>query len=659
MPVHRLRSARRAGPVPPLSRRRRAVRVVVATLAVLAAAELAYLVAGNLVVATPLLTTLLDRRPEKRQVAWDRAWTVVPGRIHLRGFRLRVQSRPAQWLLTLDRATATVDLPALARRRFHLTSLEADGLSFRLRRRLDTRPEAGVSREAAPPIPGLENPPERPPEDLYPRRRGPGWRIDLDRVAIGGVREIWIDEHRLTGDGRLTGSLALQTRRSLAMEGALRLAGATLHRGDAEVADRLTADLTARFDRFDPTEHRGRAKLRHLSGRLDLRGRVTDLGRLIEPPRRDDGAWLALGGGGDLAAKLGLEQGVIAAGSRLAIDAPRLTVDYLGYRAEGAGRLTAGVAGGNAGDPGEDAGEAARPDLPARLLARLDSFTVRSPGLAEPHVRGAGFALAVRAEAPDLAGPPPAAEIRILLPDSEVPDLTVYNAALPSGSGLAFTGGTGRVGGWLRYSTAERDGSAAVELTADGAAARYRGLPLSGDLRIAARMASFDPRARRFDLAGTAAEVTGVAAGDGAPGWWGRFELPAATLDLGAAAAGRRLDARFTGRARDSGPLLALFATRHPALGWFDGLLTVEDLAVSGRLLAGAEEAAIHDLEVGAGDLGIEGRVHLAAGGHRGLYLTRLGRLTAAVAADGAERQWKLRGAREWYEERLHAMPAE
>ncbi len=645
--------------MPPLSRRRRAVRVAVATLAVLAAAELAYLVAGNLLVATPLLERLLDRRPEKRQVDWDGAWTVVPGRIHLRGFRLRVQSRPAQWLLTLDRATATVDLPALARRRFHLTSVEADGLSFRLRRRIDTRPAAEASREAAPPIPGLQNPPERPPEALYGRRRGPGWRIDLDRVAIGGVREIWIDEHRLTGDGRLTGSLALRTRSSLAMEGArLRLAGATLHRGDVEVADRLTADLTARFDRFDPTEHRGRAKFRFLSGRLDLSGRVTDLGRLIEPPRRDGGAWLALGGGGDLAARFGLEQGVIAAGSRLAIDAPRLTVDYLGYRAEGAGRLTAGVGGGEAGDPGEDAGEAARPDLPARLLARLDSFTVRSPELAEPHVRGAGFSLAVRAEAPDLAGPPPAAEIRILLPDSEVPDLTVYNAFLPSGSGLSFTGGSGRVGGWLRYFTAERDGSAAVELTATAAAARYRGLPLAGDLRIAARVPHFDPRARRFDLAGTAAEVTGVAAGGGVPGWWGRFELPAATLDLGAAAAGRRLDARFTGRARDSGPLLALFATRHPALGWFDGLLTVEDLAVSGRLLAGAEEVAIHDLEVGAGDLGIEGRLHLAAGGHRGVYLTRLGRLTAAVAADGEEREWKLRGSREWYEERLRAMPA-
>jgi hypothetical protein len=190
---------------PGRSRGRRALRVAAAALAVLATVEVAYLAAGNLLVATPLLERLLDRKPEKRRVEWDRAWTVVPGRVHLRGFRLRVQNRPTQWLLTLDRATATIDLPALTRRGFHLTSLDGDGLTFRLRRRLDTRPETGAAQEAAPPIPGLANPPARPPEEVYGRPEGPGWRIELDRVTVTGVREIWIDEHRVTGDGRLTG----------------------------------------------------------------------------------------------------------------------------------------------------------------------------------------------------------------------------------------------------------------------------------------------------------------------------------------------------------------------------------------------------------------------------------------------------------------------
>jgi hypothetical protein len=647
------------------ARRRRALRVAAAVLAVLAGAEGLYLVAGNLLLSTPFLPALLNRRPEKRLVSWRRAWTVVPGRIHASDLALRVQNRPAQWLLAFDRAVLDVDLPALATRRFHLVALRGDGVSLRLRRRLDTRPEARLDPRLLPPLPGLANPPMPPPERLYRRRAGPGWRIDLDRVAVG-VREIWIDHHRLTGDGRLTGSLAIRVRGSLAMEDArLRLTGAALRIGDRAVADRLDADLEARFEEFDPTAHRGRAKARFLSGDLSLRGRVRSLARLTRRPPGGRGArWLALGGGGELAARAVLERGVVGTGSWLRIDDGRLVVGYLGHRAEGRGRLIASVGapragGGDASAPADRTptaagGAAASPaGNPAQLLALLDDFTVRAPGRDSSHARGSGFALSVRSAPPDLAGPPPAAEIRLVLPESEVTDVAHYAAYLPTGSGLALTGGRGRVRGVLDYSTGEQRGSAELDLAIDGASGRYRDLPLAGDLRLAARVPRFEPAAQRFELAGTRLELTAVRAGGGAAGWWGRFAVPAGTLDLRA----RRLDATFAGHARDSGPVVALFATRHPALGWFEELLTVEDLAVSGRLRSDRETVALDDLAIESlaeeSRLAIRGRLRLAEGGHRGIYLARLGPLTAAVAADDGRREWKLRDAEAWFERRL------
>jgi len=664
------------------SRRRRALRAVAVVIAIVAGAEVLYLAAGNLLLSTPLLPALLNRKPEKRLVTWQRAWTVVPGRVHAAGLTLRVQNRPSQWLLSFDRAVLDVDLPALAGRRFHVVALRGDGVSFRLRRRLDARPEARLDPELLPPIPGLDDPPEPPPEALYHRPEGPGWRVDLDDVAVG-VREVWIDHHRLRGDGRLTGSLAIHVRSSVAMDDArLRLAGAALEVGGRPAAEGLDADLSARFDRFHPTAHRGRAKVRFLSGDLTVRGRVVDLGRLTARPDAGRGPrWLALGGEGELALRAGLDRGVVAPGSRLRIGDARLTVGYLGHRAEGRGRLIAavrevaadggdsrgdgGVGRGDGGERGDGATEGGgdeagddRKDAPAarapvRLLARLESFSVRAPGNHPPHLRGSGLGLAIRSGALDLAGPPPAAEIRIVLPESEITDLGRYDAYLPAGSGLALTGGRGRVRGGLSYSTAEAAGSATLDLAIDAAAGRYRDLPLAGDLLLAVRVPRFEPRTQHFDLAGTRLELSAVRAGDGDGGWWGRFRVPDGGLDLGAG----RLDARFAGRARDSGPVVALFAARHPALGWFDELLTVEDLEVSGRLLAENEALAIESLSVENGKLAIRGRLRLADGTHRGVYLARLGPLTAAVAADGDEREWKLRGAEAWFERRSRELP--
>lgn len=634
------------------SRKRRVLRAVAVALAIVAGAEVLYLAAGNLLLSTPLVPALLNRKPEKRLVTWKRAWTVVPGRIHADGLALRVQNRPAQWLLSFDRATLDVDLPALATRRFHVVALRGDGASFRLRRRLDTRPEARLDPELLPPIPGLDDPPEPPPEALYDRPEGPGWRVDLDGVAVG-VREVWIDHRRLRGEGRLTGSLSIRARSSVAMEDArLRLAGATLDVAGRPVAEGLDADLSARFDEFDPTAHRGRAKVRFLSGSLTLRGRVVDLGRLTARPRGEAGPrWLALGGEGALALRAGLDRGVVDPGSRLRIADARLTVDALGHRAEGRGRLIASVR--EAADGGDDGEESPDAGAPVRVLARLDGFSVRAPGADSPHLRGSGLALAIHSGPLDLAGPPPAAEIRIALPESEITDLARYDAYLPAGSGLALTGGEGRVRGGLTYSTAEGAGSAALDLAIDAAAGRYRDLPLSGDLLLALRVPRFEPTSRLYDLAGTRLELSAVRAGEGDGGWWGRFRVPDGGLDLG----GGGLAATFAGRARDSGPVVALFAARHPALGWFEELLTVEDLEVSGRLRAADDALAIEDLSIANGKLAIRGRLRLAEGNHRGVYLARLGPLTAAVAADGEEREWKLRGAEEWFEQRARELP--
>ena len=56
-----------------------------------------YLLGVNVFLNLGVFRPLINRKPEKILLEWDRAWTILPGHIHLRGFRIRGQTRRQQW----------------------------------------------------------------------------------------------------------------------------------------------------------------------------------------------------------------------------------------------------------------------------------------------------------------------------------------------------------------------------------------------------------------------------------------------------------------------------------------------------------------------------------------------------------------------------------
>ena len=56
-----------------------------------------YLIAANLVLNTNLLLGLINKRPEKSLIEWTSGRTLLPGRIHIEGLRIRGQSKGQQW----------------------------------------------------------------------------------------------------------------------------------------------------------------------------------------------------------------------------------------------------------------------------------------------------------------------------------------------------------------------------------------------------------------------------------------------------------------------------------------------------------------------------------------------------------------------------------
>ena len=67
--------------------------------------------------------------------AGSSAWSIWPGRVHVRNYQMRFREPDVELFMTLDQADVTVDLSALFRRTFRATRVRGHGLVMRVRPR--------------------------------------------------------------------------------------------------------------------------------------------------------------------------------------------------------------------------------------------------------------------------------------------------------------------------------------------------------------------------------------------------------------------------------------------------------------------------------------------------------------------------------------------
>ena len=256
----------------------------------------AWLLGVNLALNTPPLAAAFNRRPDRFHVEWTVAWSVMPGRFHMRGLRLATRSSSTEWTIAADRAAIELDLPALRRRIVRIHTLRGDGVRSEVRRR----------QGQAPP-----RPPRRPPSGKPP------WTFELARIDLEHVRQLRFAGLRLAGDGRLDGALRIVSGREMRLSPTrLRMAGAQLLRGTRVLVSGLDLDAEATLGPYAPRQHRGLAGWDFVDARLSARGRVDELPLLAKvtgPRPATPGA---------LAAELRVARGRLTPGSRLRLTAP-------------------------------------------------------------------------------------------------------------------------------------------------------------------------------------------------------------------------------------------------------------------------------------------------------------------------------------------------
>jgi hypothetical protein len=250
-----------------------------------------YLLAANLFLNTDLAFRLVNRKPEKLHVSWSSGSSFWPGRVTMGGLEIRGQSRRTQWYCAVPTGTFRIDLLALLSKEIRIGQGEGEGFDFRIRRRLSTREAATEIVEWLPEIPGLGNPPDPAPEDLYPPpdpARRP-WHVRIEGVDLEGPLSLWFNRLQIAGRGRVAGSFDYRLRHEMEVPSvALRLEKGSLRIDAAPFAEEIEGTVTARFRPFIPREAGGMRIFDSLAAEVSIPSAVVpdlDVFDPLFPPR--------------------------------------------------------------------------------------------------------------------------------------------------------------------------------------------------------------------------------------------------------------------------------------------------------------------------------------------------------------------------------------
>jgi hypothetical protein len=253
-------------------------RVFWRALRMIAAIELAYLALANALLGSSLLQRCVASA-DGIQLEYGAAFSIVPGKVHARRVRLRFEDYNVQFQLDVGNAVFEVSLHELVFRRFHVLSMRAHAVRFRMRHKVSEVGLNAVRLRSYPPIEGFSEPPiyrgtpSMPISDEDYRL----WQVQLDQV-IADVEELWVLEYRFEGRAVASGSFLLKPARWVDVQNAiLTLHGGTLSTGGSGAQALVSGQLRSTVAGLDVRRWTGMQVFKAISAQAVLALRNWDL----------------------------------------------------------------------------------------------------------------------------------------------------------------------------------------------------------------------------------------------------------------------------------------------------------------------------------------------------------------------------------------------
>ncbi len=579
--------------------------VAARVLFVLGATWLLYIFLANVFIGTPLLRKIVSKEDDVL-MEYGSAWTVWPGRVHVRNFRLRTKNKDMEMMISIDAASASIDLVSVFTKNLLVRDLVANGASVRVRPRYYQDEVDPKVIEGFPPIDGFPEVPLRP---MAPRTSGleehyTKWTFDLEGVNAQ-LREVWIAAYRFHGDAQLEGGLYLRPARKLALSPThveVKSGDLVLQKRLFAVATKGSIDCTVKM--HDPRAVDGVELLRYFTMRLRLESDLDDFAfaqRWLEPVTKT----VVSGGRGHAKSDVSVLAGVIQDGSRFDLDAKDFAARHPLVSGDLNSKLRVGV------DKGE-----------LRATLELDDVHVRRR-YAESWPLTAGYVgLVAKSRALDLANKP----FDDLLVSLDIPKAVLVDVrALQDLLGpKVFVGKTkAELQLHLDFSVHEVLLQGKTTIAFPDASMIFSGVAMKGDLRADAEVVAFDPKGMRAKFPRLAIDLRNVmvaANADPPPPWWGHVEMKDGTLEKVDDAP--RLKGGLFAKVKDARPITHIFAAKGKMPSWAEGLLSLDGLTATARLEAGGKVIAIEDGKAEGGAFELAGRYRKDEGGPRGeLYI--------------------------------------
>jgi hypothetical protein len=298
----------------------------------------AYLVGINVLVGTRMLRSALSADPEEMLVDYASAYSWVPGRVHVEGLRIRGSDSNIQWILGIDKCDFHFSPLDFLHRRFHASHVRGEGLTFRVRLRVDSATPEHLA--ALPPIPGFSGFPHRKPGPEPPPPTDAQyhlWSIQLDDVDARDVREIWTDTIRYSGELRVRGRWIFRPMRWLDVGPAVVDAETLdISSGPHALARGLSGSIDATVYPFDLRGHRGLQILEEVSTTVRIKGllRAAETLEALAPVP----GLTFVRGDGLLDAFIHVDHGVLAGGTKVSFESAETRTTSPKLTAEGPAR---------------------------------------------------------------------------------------------------------------------------------------------------------------------------------------------------------------------------------------------------------------------------------------------------------------------------------
>lgn len=549
-----------------------------------------YLLAIHLVLATPLLRHFTNKNSEKFLLEYGSAWSLVPGRVHVRGLRLRLKDSVAEVYIAADRVDAKFDLFALAKKTLRVREAKIAGVAVRVRERMLAEDISPRALEGVAEIPGFDGPPLKSVKPREAPELGKYWKVDLSAIHIDPLRELWIGPFRFAGDAVVDGGFYLEPLRQFELRPSkLYARDGTLTLAKRPFARAIRGPVAMSIARHDPLAIDGIEFFRFVDAHLEVASEVEGLGfsqRWLPPLTSTS----VVGGAGLAKGDVRVVAGVLQDGSKLQFQFTRAIVRQPPL----VGTLDA-----------ELALAVERRELRAGLT--LKDLRVERRYAESYPIKAERLDVVAVSRSLDLArGPLDDVLATLDLPRATLTDTRILTGLV--GDGLKLRGGVASAKVHLDLSVREKLLQGEFSFDAPKLAVQSDDVAFAAHVATELRFKALDLTTMRGAVPAAFLDIRDatLTGSDGPPppSWWGRIDVANGTLD---AAQKPMFAGDLKARARDARPIVYLATKGSPLPNWAREPLAMEGLTVAGKLHVGPG-VALESFTGEGGSIELKGR---------------------------------------------------